>query len=59
MKLTKSRLKEIVREEIQAINEVDFSKIKLPSVVNRFLDKLLLKQLKQKFSNWKDAWGAL
>ena len=41
MKLTKSRLKEIIREELQAINEVDFGKIKLPSVVNRFLDKFV------------------
>ena len=41
MKLTKSRLKEIVREEIQAINEVDFSKIKLPSQVDRFLTKFV------------------
>ena len=41
MKLTKTRLKEIVREEIQAINEVDFSKIKLPSQVDRFLTKFV------------------
>ena len=41
MKITKTRLKEIVREEIQAINEVDFSKIKLPSMVDRFLNKFV------------------
>ena len=41
MKLTKSKLKEIIREEIQNLNEVDFEKIKLPSVVNRFLDKFV------------------
>ena len=29
------------------------------NVVRNALDKKLLKQLKQKFSNWKDAWGAL
>ena len=29
------------------------------NVTRDALDKLLLKQLKQKFSNWKDAWGAL
>ena len=36
MKLTKTRLKEIIREEIEAINEVDFEKVKLPSQVKRF-----------------------
>ena len=41
MKITKSRLKEIIREEIQTINEVDFSKIKLPSQVDRFLTKFV------------------
>ena len=41
MKITKSRLKEIVREEIQSINEVDFDKIKLPTTVNRFLNRLV------------------
>ena len=41
MKLTKSKLKKIIREEIQNLNEVDFEKIKLPSVVNRFLDKFV------------------
>ena len=43
MKLTKTRLKEIIKEVIQEenLNEVDFSKIKLPSTVNRFLDKFV------------------
>ena len=41
MKLTKSKLKKIIREEIENLNEVDFEKIKLPSVVNRFLDKFV------------------
>ena len=41
MKLTKSKLKKIIREEIQNLNEVDFEKIKLPSVVNRFLGKFV------------------
>ena len=43
MKLTKSKLKEIIREVIaeEKINEVDFSKIKLPSQVNRFLNKFV------------------
>ena len=43
MKLTKSKLKEIIREVIEeeSINEVDFSKIKLPSQVDRFLNKFV------------------
>ena len=43
MKLTKSKLKEIIREVIaeEKINEVDFSKIKLPSQVDRFLTKFV------------------
>ena len=41
MKLTKSKLKEIVREEIKAINEVDFEKVKLPSQIKRFLGKFV------------------
>ena len=39
MKLTKKRLKEIIKEEI--MNEVNFEKIKLPSQVNRFLGKFV------------------
>ena len=43
MKLTKTRLKEIIKEVIQEenLNEVDFSKIKLPSMVDRFLNKFV------------------
>ena len=43
MKLTKSKLKEVIREvlEEETINEVNFDKIKLPSVVNRFLGKFV------------------
>ena len=41
MKLTKSKLKKIIREEIENLNEVDFSKIKLPGQVDRFLDKFV------------------
>jgi hypothetical protein len=43
VKLTKSKLKEVIREvlEEEKINEVDFSKIKLPSQVDRFLDKFV------------------
>ena len=43
MKLTKSKLQEIIKEVIdeETINEVDFSKIKLPSQVDRFLNKFV------------------
>ena len=43
MKLTKSKLKEVIREvlEEETINEVNFDKIKLPSQVNRFLNKFV------------------
>ena len=43
MKLTKSKLKEVIREvlEEETINEVNFDKIKLPSQVNRFLGKFV------------------
>jgi hypothetical protein len=43
VKLTKSKLKEIIREVIEEekINEVNFDKIKLPSQVDRFLDKFV------------------
>ena len=41
MKLTKKRLKEIIKEEIQNLNEVDFGKVKLPSTVERFLNKFV------------------
>ena len=41
MKLTKSKLKKIIKEEIENLNEVDFGKIKLPSQVNRFLGKFV------------------
>jgi len=43
VKLTKSKLKEVIREvlEEETINEVNFDKIKLPSVVNRFLNKFV------------------
>ena len=41
MKINKSRLKEIIREEIQRLQEVNFEKVKLPSNVNRFLNKFV------------------
>ena len=44
MKLTKSKLKEIIREELNNLNEVDLDKTMIPADVkrfmNRFIDKL-------------------
>ena len=49
MKLTKSKLKEIIREELQKINEADLEKTAIPSdlkrFMNRFIDKLKSKNL--------------
>ena len=39
MKLTKNKLREMIKEEYQNLNEVDFGKVKLPSNVDRFLNK--------------------
>jgi hypothetical protein len=41
MKLTKSKLKEIIREELQAINEVDFEKVMIPGGIKRYLNRLV------------------
>ena len=41
MKLTKNILREMIKEEIQNLNEVDFDKVKLPSTVERFLNKFV------------------
>ena len=39
MKLTKAKLKEIIREEL--INEADFSKVQVPSRVKRFMGRFV------------------
>tara|TARA_R110001599_G_scaffold43805_1_gene130942 strand:- start:16 stop:270 length:255 start_codon:yes stop_codon:yes gene_type:complete len=41
MKISKLELKKIIKEEIQKLNEADFGKVKLPSQVNRFLNKFV------------------
>ena len=41
MKITKSKLKEMIREEIQSLNEMDLEAVRLPSNVQRFTDKLI------------------
>ena len=41
MKITKSELKKLVKEEIQKLHEADLDSIKLPSNIQRFTDKLV------------------
>ena len=41
MKITKSELKKMIKEEIQSLNEVDLEDVRLPSNVQRFTDKLI------------------
>ena len=41
MKIAKSELKKIIKEEVQRLHEVDFGKVKLPSKVNMFLNKFV------------------
>ena len=41
MKITKSELKKMIKEEIQSLNEMDLDKIKLPSNIERFSDRLI------------------
>ena len=41
MKISKKRLKKIIKEEIQKLNEVDLDDVKLPANVQRFTDKLV------------------
>ena len=41
MKISKSILKKLVKEEIKKIQEADLDSIKLPSTVQRFTDKLV------------------
>ena len=55
MKLKKSELKKIIKEEIQKLEEVDFEKIKLPSVVNRFLNKFVQSMKDTKLNRMKRA----
>ena len=41
MKLTEKKLKEMIKEELEKINEVDFEKVRLPATVDRFLNKFV------------------
>ena len=41
MKITKSELKKLVKEEIVKLHEADLDSIKLPANVQRFTDKLI------------------
>ena len=41
MKIKKSKLKEIIREELDSMNEVDYEKVVLPAQVKRFMGKFV------------------
>ena len=41
MKISKSELKKLVKEEIQRLNEANLEKVKLPASVNRYLGKFV------------------
>ena len=41
MKISRKELKKMIKEEIQSLNEMDLDKIKLPSNVQRFTDRLI------------------
>ena len=41
MKITKSELKKIVKEEVQRLHETNLEKVKLPATVNRFLGRFV------------------
>ena len=41
MKITESKLREIIREELEkvAVSEIDYTRVKIPSQAKRFMDK--------------------
>ena len=41
MKITKDKLKEMIREELASMNEVDYEKVVLPAQVKRFMGKFV------------------
>ena len=41
MKISRKELKKMIKEEIQSLNEMDLDKIKLPSNIERFSDRLI------------------
>ena len=41
MKMKKSKLKEIIREELDSMNEVDYEKVVLPAQVKRWMGKFV------------------
>ena len=41
MKLTKNKIKEMIREELESINEVDYEKVVLPAQVKRFMGRFV------------------
>jgi hypothetical protein len=41
MKITQKRLKEIIKEEIESLNELDLDAVRLPSQIERWSSKLI------------------
>ena len=41
MKISKTRLKEIIREEIQDIHEQDYEKVQIPSIIQRWMNRFI------------------
>ena len=41
MKITKDKLKEMIREELASMNEVDYEKVVLPAQVKRWMGKFV------------------
>ena len=53
MKITKSRLKEIIREEYEAIKEADMASEKIPGDLKRFMDRFIDKLKDKKLTRNK------
>ena len=53
MKIKKSKLKEIIREEYEAIKEADMASEKIPGDLKRFMDKFIDKLKDKKLTRNK------
>tara|TARA_Y100000593_G_C4112732_1_gene238725 strand:+ start:290 stop:553 length:264 start_codon:yes stop_codon:yes gene_type:complete len=58
MKLTKSKIKQIIREEIAAaaaINEQDYEKVQIPAQVKRYMNKFVDELRSSKLNRMKQV----
>ena len=55
MKIKKSKLKEIIREEYEAIKEADMASEKIPGDLKRFMDKFIDKLKDKKLTRNKQG----